>query len=340
MAVSRFQRTEAAAQDICLAADIGGTYARVGRLSVSHVPQRSVDLLDYTRYVCADWPSLEALLADFMARTDGGAGITRGVLASTGYVRDGELVAENLCWPVRVDALSQALGLERLRVVNDFEALAHAIPYLPDDATSALIDRPSAAGPVLIMGPGTGLGCAVLLQDAEGIRVLPSEAGHIALAPGNRREMQLLQIMMQGREHVHTGYALSGPGLLNLYRAIAELDAVPAIHRRPEDISRAALDRHAVDAVAAETLSVFCAWLGSVAGDLAVLFRASGGVFLAGGVLSHFKDALRQSAFSQRFVNKGVMRDFLEAVPVRLMEHGRLGVMGAAVSHSAHQRRE
>jgi glucokinase len=158
--------------------------------------------------------------------------------------------------------------------------------------------------------------------------VLPSEGGHVALAPGNEREMDLLRLLARGRDYVHTGHVLSGPGLVNLYRALGELDGMPAVHAEPERITAAALAGD--DALALETLRMFCAMLGGFVGDLAVLFKASGGVFLAGGILPQLSDFLPRSEFRARFFNKGVMRDFLAGVPVRLIEHGRLGVLGAA----------
>jgi glucokinase len=229
---------------------------------------------------------------------------------------------------VHLDELRERLGLRQLRVVNDFEALAYATQYLQPHESVAVIEAPSSAGPVAVVGPGTGLGCALLLPGGKGATVLPSEGGHVALAPGNEREMDLLRLLARGRDYVHTGHVLSGPGLVNLYRALGELDGMPAVHAEPERITAAALAGD--DALALETLRMFCAMLGGFVGDLAVLFKASGGVFLAGGILPQLSDFLPRSEFRARFFNKGVMRDFLAGVPVRLIEHGRLGVLGAA----------
>lgn len=316
----------ARAPRIMLAADVGGTHARVGLIDAA-APAGASGVLAYERYAGADWPGLTEILADFLARHPGHV-ITDASIAVAGYVRDGMLVAENLRWPVHLDELRERLGLRQLRVVNDFEALAYATQYLQPHESVAVIEAPSSAGPVAVVGPGTGLGCALLLPGGKGATVLPSEGGHVALAPGNEREMDLLRLLARGRDYVHTGHVLSGPGLVNLYRALGELDGMPAVHAEPERITAAALAGD--DALALETLRMFCAMLGGFVGDLAVLFKASGGVFLAGGILPQLSDFLPRSEFRARFFNKGVMRDFLAGVPVRLIEHGRLGVLGAA----------
>lgn len=311
---------------VMLAADVGGTHARIGLVDAA-APASAGGVLAYERYTGAEWPGLAEILADFLARHPGHP-VDEAAIAVAGYVRDGELVAENLRWPVRLDELHERLHLRQLRVVNDFEALAYATQYLGTDESFAVIDAPAAAGPVAVVGPGTGLGCALLLPDSNGATVLPSEGGHVALAPGNERELALLRLLARDRDYVHTGHVLSGPGLVNLYRAIGELEGLPAILAQPEQISAAALAGG--DALALQTLHTFCAMLGGFVGDLAVLFKASGGVYLAGGILPQLREFLPRSAFRERFFNKGVMREFLAGVPVRLIEHGRLGVLGAA----------
>lgn len=317
----------AAAPRVMLAADVGGTHARVGLAEVAS-SGGAARTRTHARYLCADWPGLAEILADFLARHASGMRIDGAALAVAGYVRDGELVAENLRWPVRLAELRERLGLATLSVVNDFEALAYATQYLGERDSLAIIEAPPVSGPIAVVGPGTGLGCALLLPGEGGATVLPSEGGHVALAPGDEREMELLRLLARGRDYVHTGHVLSGPGLVNLYRALGELDGLPAHHEKPEQISAAALGGD--DPLALESLRMFCAMLGGFVGDLAVLFKASGGVYLAGGILPQLRDFLPQSAFRERFFNKGVMRDFLAGVPVRLIEHGQLGLLGAA----------
>jgi glucokinase len=240
------------------------------------------------------------------------------------------IVNDNLPWPVSIRDIRDSLGIEQLAVVNDFEAVAYATQFLSQADTTPVIDTtaPRAVGPVLVMGPGTGLGSAVLLPGKPHATVLATEAGQIALAPGNEREIEILRYLARDRAYVSFEHALSGPGLLNLYRAICALRDQAPLLNAPSQVTQAALERS--DEAAVEALEVFCGLLGSFVGDLVLLYGARGGVFLAGGILPQIRDVLLTSSFRQRFFNKGVMRAFLQQVPVRLMEHGQHGVIGAA----------
>lgn len=312
-----------------LAADVGGTHARIGL--VRRVAGAStIDVLRYERYACADWPSLTAVLQDFVGGLDGHTVIEHCAVASAGYVLGDAIVNENLPWPVSIGEIRDSLGLVGLAVVNDFEAVAYACQFLEAHETTAIIEAtgPLEKGPILVMGPGTGLGSAVVLPGTPHATVLPTEAGQISLAPGNAREVAILGELARGRDYVSYETALSGPGLVNLYRAISTLGGTAATLSTPAAVTNAALSGS--DAAAVEALDVFCGLLGSFVGDLAMLYGARGGVFLAGGILPQIREHLLASSFSNRFFNKGVMRAFLQQVPVRLMDHGQLGVIGAA----------
>ncbi len=319
-----------------LAADVGGTHARIGLVLGTPAGRQPVSVLHYQRYCCADWAGLGAVLRDFMAQLPAAghaalaARVRRCVVACAGVVLDDAIVNENLPWPVAIGALREQLGLSQLEVINDFEAVAWATQFLDVDETLPVIEttQPAPRGPVLVMGPGTGLGSAVLLPRAGHAQVLPTEAGQIALAPGNEREIAILRVLARGRAYVSYEDALSGPGLLKLYHALCELRGSAVALMTPAEVTGAALAGH--DATALETLEVFCGLLGSFTGDLAMLYGASGGVFLAGGILPQLHGFLRASRFAERYFNKGVMRAFLQKVPVRLIEHGQLGVIGAA----------
>ena len=314
---------------LLLAADVGGTHARIGLVSRRPDGASPVTVLHYQRYVCAEWPSLAAVLQHFVAYLDISAPIEQCVLASAGYVLGDAIVNDNLAWPVSISELRDSLSIERLAVLNDFEAVAYATQFLTEADTLPVIESgaPRRLGPVLVMGPGTGLGSAVLLPGEPRATVLATEAGQIALAPGDEREIEVLRLLAREREHVAFEHVLSGPGLRNLYRALGTLRGTAAALEEPDAITAAALARS--DATAVETLEVFCGLLGSFAGDLALLYGARK-VFLAGGILPQIRALLLESRFRERFFNKGVMRPFLQQVPVRLMEHGQHGVIGAA----------
>ena len=314
-----------------LVADVGGTFARVALAEVRRgQPPR---LSGLRRYGCADYPSLAAILADFI----GSAAVPSqaGVVAIAGLLEGDHLVNTNLPWPVSVQASREQAGLASLALINDFEAVAYAMPYVETDTLVALNGQPTdrARWPALVLGPGTGLGAA--LRFAGGSQpVLASEAGHAALTAGNPLELQVLGQMLQRWEHVDSERILSGSGLMNLYPILCGIRGVAPRWQTTEALIAAA---HAGDdALAVETLQVFCGWLGSLAGDLAVTFGARS-IYLAGGIPTRIAAFLHDGRFRARFLAKGVMSGVLEHVPVWRVDHGELGVMGAAVWHAEHR---
>ena len=313
-----------------VAADVGGTNARVGRVRAR--ADGGVDVIDYRRYPCADYPSLTAILSDFVARhLDAGgdrADVERMAIASAGVVLDGEVINSNLPWRISLQELTDTLGLRELHVINDFAAAAHGA-YRLDPAESRLLTPGvefSESGPALVVGPGTGLGAAICIPHHGGMVVLPTESGMTAFAPGTEREIEILRWMQKRGRHVCTEQLVSGPGLVNLYDAICELEGATATLRAPAAISQSAREG---DAVALQAVLAFCALLGSVIGDLAVIASART-VYVAGGIVPQLVDFLPHSDFAARLVDKGAMRAVLERVPVRLVENEKLGVLGAA----------
>jgi len=309
--------------DAFIAADVGGTHARVGQVRMG--ADGRIEVLDFHQYACAGWPSLAAILRDFAGRS--GHGAAHVVVAIAGRLDGDELVNANLPWPVSLAHTRREAGIGQLALLNDFEAVACAMPFI-DPAAMTRVCGPDRAGvgPALVLGPGTGLGAAVRLPGPPP-QVLASEAGHAALAVGNARELAVLQRLQQRWPHVDVERLLSGPGLVNAYQALCELDArVPACET-PAAITRAAGEGG--DPAAVEALEMFCALLGSFAGDLALTFGADT-VYLAGGIPAQIKPQLLRSGFAARFANKGVLGPMLAQVPVWLVEHGQLGLVGAA----------
>lgn len=311
-----------------LAADVGGTHVRLGLLEPGDDPSRPLEVRAYACHACADYPGLEEAIGAFLAGRP--ERVDAGVVATAGYqLEGGRVISANLPWPVDLGRLRARLGLRDLRLVNDFQALAHAAPWFEASQVLQLCGPAEGApdGPVLALGPGTGFGCAVWIPAPGTPVVLATEGGQAALAAGNELEIAVLRELLRTREHVAIEHVLSGPGLLNLYRALCASRGETADHASPRAVTGAAL---AGDARARETLSLFCALLGSVAADLALACGTRGGVYLAGGILPGIRDFLAASEFASRFHGKGLMREALERIPVRLVEHGRLGVLGAA----------
>jgi glucokinase len=321
-----------------LAADVGGTHARVALVDATHAD--TLEVLCYEKYACADFPALGTILKTFVdgLGASDAASIDGGAIACAGYELDGVIINPNLPWRVALDATRAEVGLNSLEFVNDFEAAAHATPYLkPGDLVPLTPARQGVPGaPMLIVGPGTGLGAAVYIPGPQGAVVLATEAGHAAFAPTSEREVDILRILRRNDSHVENERLLSGPGLLNTYVALCELRGVKATLNEPAAVTQAALD--GTDAAAREALDVFCGLMGSMIGDFVLMYGPRGGVYLAGGILPRIKDYLLHSDFYPRFLDKGAMRPVLERVPVMLVEQGQLGVLGAAGWYLAHHR--
>lgn len=311
-----------------LAADVGGTHARFGLVRCAS-PDDGIAILAYHKYICAEHANLQAIMQDFLDQ-HAHADVRHGVLACAGYALDGVVINDNLPWRVSLDELRRHFKLDDLALINDFEALAYATRHVRPDATMALAEPADALaeGAQVLIGPGTGLGSAVLFSGGPEPDVMATEAGQIALAPGTAHELEIFAAMAKTRNYVSCEDALSGRGLINLYQTICALEGVAPSLAEPQTITAAALAGDNDQAI--RSVDVFCALLGSYAGDLALLYGASGGIWLAGGIVPHIHEVLARSDFMARFVNKGSMRPFLERVPVRVLDHGKFGVIGAA----------
>ena len=316
------------AQELFLAADVGGTHARIGLIAFQAEQSMPV-MLAYRVYTCAHFAGLDAIVSAFCNELAVKPQCL--ALACAGFLHDGAVVNNNLRWPVAPAVLERKLALREVKVLNDFEALAYGTAYLDPRSVTTLYTPPRSTGvyegPVVVVGPGTGLGVAVRLPGTSP-HVLATEAGHIQLAARVGREQAVLTELIATDTHIPYDSVLSGPGLLRVYQAVCRLDGVDAQLFEPSGVTSAACagtNRQAV-----ETLQLFCGWLGSFAGDLAMLYGATGGIYVAGGFLSRMTDFMANSSFVSRFLDKGVMRPFQQTVPVHVVDHAQLGVVGAA----------
>lgn len=310
-------------------ADVGGTHVRLALVCESNDPGRPVTVLDYRKYRCAEHSGLAEIMAGFFAEL-GCEPVRRGVIASAGYaLEDGSVITANLPWVLDPAQIRRQLGMQALHLVNDFEAVAYAANYMAGSQVMHLSGpAQGAAGPALVLGPGTGLGAALWIPNGAHPVVLPTEAGHAALAAASDLEVALLQELRRTRTHVRTETLLSGPGLLNLYTALAALRGDTVVHASPADVTAAALAGN--DVLAHDALLAFCGFMGSVVGDLMLLYGVRSGVYLAGGFLPQIASFIADSDFVARLLDKGALRQALEQVPVCIVEHGQLGVIGAA----------
>jgi glucokinase len=297
--------------DRVLLADIGGTNARFALLAGGELePAVHIPVVGHGRFTDA----LGAYLAQ-QARDP----IDAAVLAVAGVVAGERCALTNNAWVVDAAELRAGFGLGSVRLVNDFEAVAWALPhFLPGDVRRIGGGEVDTDAPKAVLGPGTGLGVGAYVPDRGGL-VLRSEGGHATLAGASAREDAVIAVMRQWFAHVSTERVLSGPGLENLYRAIAVVDRVTVPARSAADITRAALDGECP--VSRAALDMFCALLGDFAGNLALTFGARGGVYIAGGIIPRLCDELLRSGFRDRFEAKGRMRSYVEPIPVYVVTH-------------------
>jgi len=310
-----------------LAADVGGTHVRVARAQASCDEAHPVQLLEYRKYRNADYAGLSAILTDFLGDS---ARPSQCVVATAGFAReDGTVITANLPWPLSARQVEAEVGLQHVHIVNDFEAVAYAAAQV--DASGVLhLCGPETAprGPTLVVGPGTGLGAALWIPTPHGPVVLATEAGQPTLAASTELEMAIVRHMQRDRAHVSIEHALSGPGLMNVYHAICALQGQSPVLASPDAVTAAAMA--GTDALARQALDVFCGLLGSTIGDMALFYGAQGGVYLAGGILPQIREYLHASTFVERYLQKGPMGEALARIPVKVVEHGQLGVIGAA----------
>jgi glucokinase len=311
-----------------LAADVGGTFARVALVQASHEEPHEVEVVDYREFVCAQFQGLAELLRAFI---DGHAQTTvrHCVLACAGYLKGDEVLNDNSAWPIHPARLRHAMGFDEVAVLNDLEALGHVVDSRRD-VGSRLLCGPDIGvdGPILVIGPGTGLGAAVRLPATAGGGVLATEAGQMDYAPNSVREREVLAQLAPRGGYLAYERIVSGPGLLAVYEALCALRGEAPTLATSEAVTAAAAA--CSDAQATEAAEIFCASLGSFAGSLAMTFMTTGGVYLAGGFLHSMFTLLEHSAFEERFLHGCSVRTLLSRVPVWVVEHGRKSVLGAA----------
>jgi glucokinase len=276
-------------------ADIGATNIRFARLTAQGHPG------PIFKFATSKFPDLTAALAHFLS-LEGGPRPVRFALAVAGPVYGDEVKLTNVQWEFSIRRLTKDLNLEQLAVVNDLEALALLLPHLSSEDTVPIgdeIGNQSIKAPKAVLCPGTGTGIAGLVPVDQGWKPIATEGAHTSLSPLTEKEMAVWQFLRERYGRVSVERVLSGPGLVELYTALASLEGQEAGAVRPEDIV------NGESPLAAKTLEMFCAWLGDVAGDVALMYVARGGVYLAGDILLTIFEILKRSQFRRRFENKG-----------------------------------
>lgn len=309
-----------------LVGDIGGTNARVALLDEQGQPGEPVVLR------VQDHPDIGQALRGVLGSTLGlpdGARVESAALAVNGPVVGDTIALSNSHWTFSIDALQDTLELDALHVVNDFTALALAVPHLPD----AELDQvgPGRAVPrhaIAVIGPGTGLGVSGLVPCGDRWTALQGEGGHVTLGGNNSREQAVQARLAERFDHVSAERFLSGPGLVNMASALREIDGVAPQSDTPATVSERGLAGS--DAACEEALHLFCRLLGKVAGNLVLTLGAEGGCYIGGGVAPRLGELLHRSEFRAAFEAKGRMAGYLARIPTYVIHAPYPALIGAA----------
>lgn len=319
---------------LLLVADIGGTNGRFGLVEFDPEKNRARGQINYTadRQVtlkCAEYPDMATMIKS--ACTEFGIEIPAyACLAIAGPIENGQAAMTNLNWKFSIEGLRDQLGMKTLHVINDFASLAYAVPFLQTNELVSLYDsnKTNAHAPIVVMGPGTGFGMAVLVPDSGNWRIIPTEGGHASFAPTNEKELEIKSFLLKEQNHVSVENILSGGGLVTLYRALAHIAGKEAKPYTPADVSSKGLSGE--DKLCREAVLTFCDVLGEVAGDKALSTGAKGGVVIGGGVTPKLVNLLAESHFLERYKNKGPMAGYVSDISIRLIVNDKAALVGSA----------
>lgn len=294
-----------------LIADIGGTYAR---FTLETAPGEFSQIASLR---CADFADFHAAVSSYISSVAPqleGRSIAHAAIAIANPVEGDQVRMTNYHWQFSIEEMRQRLGFETLVVVNDFTALAMALPKLGTQDVRQIgggeARMPSVIG---LLGAGSGLGVSGLIPAAEGWIALGTEGGHTNFAPRDEREIAILRHAWKEFEHVSFERLASGPGLELIYRALAEHAGLKPEELHAPEITQRALEGQ--DPICKDTLEVFCAVLGTAASNLAVTLGALGGIYIGGGIVPRLGAYFDQSPFRARFEDKGRFSDYVAAIP-------------------------
>lgn len=305
-----------------LVGDIGGTNARLALVDLED-GSISAPII----YSALENESLESCILKFRQETH--ADFKAACIAIACPITGDYVKMTNNPWEFSQKQLKENCGLEQLIVINDFTAMSMSVTCLEHDKLIKIGGGEAQPGaPIAVYGPGTGLGVGHVIRVGTRWVQIPGEGGHVDLAPGNMSEDMILIALRARIGHVSAERVLSGPGLVNLYEAIAMRNERLRQGLTPADVTSGALSDPA-DPDCLEALQTFCRLLGRFGGNLALTMGTFGGVYIAGGVVPRILDFFRTSRFREAFEDKGRFREYLQKIPVYVITDGKAGLKGA-----------
>ena len=304
-----------------LLGDIGGTHARFALLEPGKI------MPTWNRVIpTREHPTPDSAIERYLSMI-GGDRPDNAALAVAGPVKGDAAELTNHPWRFP-NTLRHGLKLDRLLLINDFRALALAVPKLrQDDVRQVGGGRAAADTPKAVIGPGTGLGVATAVPLNQTWLAIEGEGGHVTYSACTRVEDELLLTLRKRYGHVSGERVVSGPGLVNLHDALRAQSGLPAAPVTPPQVLQQAQDGCAL---CAKAVAHFCAMLGTLSGNLALTVGARGGVYIGGGIVPRLGPAFDRSPFRERFLDHGRFRGYLEAVPTFVITTDDAGLLGAA----------
>ncbi|KQS87961.1 MULTISPECIES: glucokinase [unclassified Rhizobium] len=306
-----------------LIGDIGGTNARFGLVLDAFAEPKMFPIIPTTRYASIE----EALQTSILDKTS--VQPRSAIIAVAGPVKGDDIPLTNAGWVIKPKDMLKALSLEDVIIINDFEAQALAIASIGEDGREqigpgSILESASCA----VLGPGTGLGVAGLVHAQHAWIPVPGEGGHVDVGPRSERDCQIWPFLEPIEGRISAEQLLCGRGIMNIYRAVCESNVQDPHLADPAAVTTAALAGS--DEAAVETVSLFSTYLGRVAGDMAMIFMARGGVFLAGGISQKILPALKKPEFRQAFEDKAPHSALLRTIPTFVVTHPTAALSGLA----------
>ena len=317
-----------------VALDVGGTHARFAR---ARIDNGRIELGEPITLNTSDYASLQTAWEEF-ARASGGPVPRAASIAIAAPIVGDTIRMTNNSWIFRTDAIDEQLGLDEVTLINDFGAVAHAVARTPEEQLVHIAgpDKPlPERGTVTVVGPGTGLGVAHFHRFPGGYHVQSTEGGHIDFAPLDEIDDRMLAKLRKEHRRVSTERVHSGPGIWEIYQALAAVEKRPVEPTDYRTIWERGLARE--DSLAVAAVDRFCASLGSVCGDYALAHGASA-LVLAGGLGLRLREVLPKSGFGERFRFKGRYTEMMAGIPVKMIVHPQPGLYGAAAAFANEHR--
>ncbi|MEE1878451.1 glucokinase [Altererythrobacter litoralis] len=321
-----------------VAVDIGGTHARFAIATIAD--DGSITLGEPETLHTVDHASFQTAWEDFRDRQ--GGTLPRAVSMAIAGPVGGEVIRfTNNPWIIRPSLVKEKLDVDSYTIVNDFEAVAHAVARANENQFIHLTgpDKPLApTGRLSVLGPGTGLGVAHLYREPDGTyRVSATEGGHIDFAPLDQIDDAILSRLRKRHTRVSVERVVAGPAISDIYQTLAAMEGKPVADE--DDIAVWTRGQDGSDSLAAAAVDRFCMSLGSVAGDIALAQGGFGGVVIAGGLGYRIRETLLKSGFAERFKAKGRFQELMASIPVKLIVHPQPGLFGAAAAYASEHRK-